>query len=151
MIPVQAVLVLNADLGPLHRVSLRHAIRMLCRQVAEVHEAEPDIRFATFGGMPTVVRLVRYIVTKWRYSAGPAWSRPGVIRRDNGHCGYCGKASGHTVDHVIPTSKGGRNTWANTVAACDHCNQRKGDRTPAEAGMVLIHKPMAPTWASMAR
>jgi hypothetical protein len=41
---VEHVLVLNADLGPLHRVSLRHAIRMLCRQVAVVHEAEPDIR-----------------------------------------------------------------------------------------------------------
>jgi hypothetical protein len=40
--PVTAVLVLNADLGPLHRVSLRHALRMLFRQVAEVHEAEPD-------------------------------------------------------------------------------------------------------------
>ena len=39
---MEAVLVLNADLGPLHRVSLKHAIRMLFRQVAEVHEAEPD-------------------------------------------------------------------------------------------------------------
>jgi hypothetical protein len=36
-----AVLVLNADLGPLHRVGLRHAIRMLVRQVAVVHEADP--------------------------------------------------------------------------------------------------------------
>jgi 5-methylcytosine-specific restriction endonuclease McrA len=147
---MQAVLVLNADLGPLHRVSLRHAIRMLCRNVAEVHEAEPDIRFQMFGGMPKAVRLIKYIVTKWRYSEGPAWSRPGVIRRDHGHCGYCGRASGTTVDHVIPTSKGGRNSWTNTVAACDLCNQRKGDRTPAEAGMVLLIKPAAPTWASMA-
>jgi hypothetical protein len=45
---VDAVLVLNADLGPLHRVSLRHAIRMLCRQVAVVHEAEPDIQLGVF-------------------------------------------------------------------------------------------------------
>jgi hypothetical protein len=54
--PVDAVLVLNADLGPLHRVSLRHAIRMLRRQVAVVHEAEPDIRLGVFP-MPRVVRL----------------------------------------------------------------------------------------------
>jgi hypothetical protein len=147
---MQAVLVLNADLGPLHRVSLRHAIRMLCRQVAEVHEAEPDIRFATFGGMPTVVKLVRYVVTKWRYTAGPAWSRPGVLRRDKYVCGYCG-GRGTTVDHILPTSRGGKNTWQNTVAACDPCNQRKGDRTPAEAGLVLRDKPVAPTWASAAR
>jgi 5-methylcytosine-specific restriction endonuclease McrA len=147
--PVDTVLVLNADLGPLHRVSLRHAIRMLCRQVAEVHEAEPDIRLGIFP-MPKVVRLVRYIVTKWRYSQGPAWSRAGVAARDGGACGYCG---GHatTVDHILPRSRGGKNTWLNTVAACGSCNQRKGDRTPAEAGMRLRCEPATPTWAALAR
>ncbi len=143
---MQAVLVLNADLGPLHRVSLRHAIRMLCRKVAEVHESEPDIWLGPFP-MPRTVRLVQYVVTKWRYSAGPAWSRPGVLARDNKVCGYCGSHNGRTVDHVTPTSRGGRNSWQNTVACCDPCNQRKGDRTPAEAGMVLRFKPYAPTWA----
>ena len=146
---MDTVLVLNADLGPLHRVSLRHAIRMLCRQVAEVHEAEPDIRLGVFP-MPRVVRLVRYIVTKWRYSKGPAWSRSGVISRDRGTCGYCG---GHatTVDHILPRSRGGKNTWLNTVAACGGCNQRKGDRTPAEAGMRLRYEPTAPSWATLVR
>jgi 5-methylcytosine-specific restriction endonuclease McrA len=145
---MQAVLVLNADLGPLHRVSLRHAIRMLCRQVAEVHEAEEHIRYGPWP-MPTVVRLVKYVVTKWRYSAGPGWSRPGVLNRDGRRCGYChGRAS--TVDHVLPTSRGGRNTWQNTVASCDPCNQHKGNRTPQEAGMALRTKPIAPTWASLA-
>lgn len=146
---MQGVLVLNADLGPLHTVSLRHAIRMLCREVAEIHEAEPDIRYSHWGGMPRVVKLIKYIVTKWRYTAGPAWSRPGVLRRDHYQCGYCGR-TGTTVDHVVPTSKGGRNTWTNTVASCDSCNQRKGDRTPAEAGMPLQFKPIAPTWAALA-
>lgn len=147
---MQAVLVLNADLGPLHRVSLRHAIRMLCRGVAEVHEAEPDIRYGPWG-MPTVVKLVRYIVTKWRYTAGPSWSRAGVLRRDNFTCSYCNSRTGITVDHVIPTSKGGKNTWTNTVASCDSCNQRKGNRTPQEAGMILLVKPQAPTWATLKR
>src|SRR5262249_56140191 len=81
--PIDAVLVLNADLGPLHRVSLRHAVRMLCRQVAEVHEAEPD-RLIGVWPVPRVVRLVRYVVTRWRYTGGPAWSRSGVMARD-GH------------------------------------------------------------------
>jgi 5-methylcytosine-specific restriction endonuclease McrA len=145
---MQAVLVLNADLGPLHRVSLRHAIRMLCRGVVEIHEAENHVRLGPWP-MPKVVRLVKYIVTKWRYTAGPAWSRPGVLNRDNRRCGYCnGKAT--TVDHVTPTSRGGRNTWQNTVASCDPCNQHKGNRTPAEAGMTLRSKPIAPTWATLA-
>jgi 5-methylcytosine-specific restriction endonuclease McrA len=53
------------------------------------------------------------------------------------------------VDHVLPPSRGGRNSWANTVASCDGRNQRKGDRTPVEAGMVLQVKPTAPTWAAL--
>ncbi|MDQ7909764.1 HNH endonuclease [Phytohabitans sp. ZYX-F-186] len=142
------VLVINADLGPLHRVSLRHAVRMLVRRVAEVHEAQPDRLIGVYP-VPTVVRLVRYVVTKWRYTAGPAWSRPGVLARDDRRCGYC---DGHatTVDHILPRSRGGRNTWSNTIAACDGCNQRKGDRTPAEAGMRLRFEPATPTWASLA-
>jgi 5-methylcytosine-specific restriction endonuclease McrA len=117
------------------------------RQVAEVHEADPD-RLIGVWPMPRVVRLVRYVVTKWRYTAGPAWSRSGVLARDGHRCGYCG-GEATTVDHVTPASRGGRNTWLNTVAACGGCNQRKGDRTPAEAGMVLRTKPSAPTWASL--
>lgn len=142
------VLVLNADLGPLGRVSLRHAVRMLFREVAEIHEAEPD-RIIGVWPLPRVVRLVRYVVTRWRYSAGPAWSRPGVLARDGHRCGYCGTHA-TTVDHVLPRSRGGRNSWTNTVAACDPCNQRKADRTPREAGLVLRVKPYAPTWATLA-
>jgi len=70
------VLVLNADLGPLHRVSLRHAVRMLVRRVAEVHEAQPDRLIGVYP-VPTVVRLVNYVVTRWRYSRGRAGRAPG--------------------------------------------------------------------------
>jgi 5-methylcytosine-specific restriction endonuclease McrA len=144
---VNAVLVLNADLGPLHRVSIRHAVRMLCREVAVVHEAEPDRRLGVFP-MPRVVRLINYVVTRWRYGGGPVWSRAGVLQRDGHRCAYCG---GHatTIDHVLPRSRGGRNTWLNTVAACGGCNQRKNDRTPAEARMPLRVTPTAPTWAAL--
>ena len=142
------VLVINADLGPLHRVSLRHAIRMLVRQVAEVHEAVPDRLIGVFP-VPAVVRLTRYVVTKWRYTTGPAWSRPGVLARDQRRCGYC-PATATTVDHIVPRSRGGRNTWRNTVAACVPCNQAKRDRTPAEAGMRLRLVPRAPKWSELA-
>lgn len=142
-----SVLVVNADLTPLHRVSLRHAVRMLCRQVAEIEESEPDIRFGIWP-MPKIVRLLRYVVTKWRFTDGPAWSRFGVLNRDSRKCGYCG-GRGTTVDHVVPQARGGKSTWVNTVAACNACNQRKADRTPAEAGMTLLFKPHAPSWATM--
>ncbi|MEE6263750.1 HNH endonuclease [Plantactinospora sonchi] len=143
------VLVINADLGPLHRVSLRHAVRMLVRRVAEIHEAEPDRLIGVYP-MPKVLRLVRYVVTRWRFSAGPAWSRAGVFARDDRRCAYCG---GHasTIDHVLPRSRGGRNTWSNTVASCGGCNQRKADRTPGEAGLVLRFEPSTPSWATLPR
>lgn len=139
------VLVLNADLGPLHRVTFKHAIRMLFRQIAEVHEAVPDQRVGVWP-MPTTVRLVRYVVPRWRYTAGPRWSRTGVLRRDGHRCAYCG---GHaaTVDHVTPRSRGGADSWTNTVAACAVCNHAKADKTPAEAGLVLRTRPYTPTWS----
>jgi len=122
---------------------------MLVRRVAEIHEAQPD-RLMGIYPMPTVVRLVRYVVTRWRYTTGPAWSRQSVLARDHHVCVFCG---GHatTVDHILPRSRGGKNTWLNTAAACDGCNQRKGDRTPAEAGMSLRFEATTPSWASLAR
>ncbi|SCE74582.1 5-methylcytosine-specific restriction endonuclease McrA [Micromonospora viridifaciens] len=145
---MDAVLVINADLGPLHQVTVQHAIRMLCRRVAEIHEAEPDQVIGIFP-VPRVVRLVRYVVTRWRFSAGPAWSRGGVLRRDGRRCAYC-DAPASTIDHILPRSRGGRNTWKNTTAACYECNQRKGDRTPAEADMPLRREPVTPTWVALA-
>jgi 5-methylcytosine-specific restriction endonuclease McrA len=144
---VDAVLAINADLGPLHRVSIKHAIRMLCRQVAVVYEAEPD-RLLGIYPLPRVVRLVRYVVARWRYTSRPPWSRRGVMQRNHYRCAYCGR-TGTTVDHVVPQSRGGPNTWTNTVAACGGCNQRKGDRTPAEARMRLRLTPATPTWAML--
>jgi 5-methylcytosine-specific restriction endonuclease McrA len=145
---MSAVLVLNADFGPLQRVSLRHAIRMLFRQVAVVHECQPDRQIGVYP-MPTVVRLVSYVVTRWRHSRGPAWSRAGVLARDRHTCAFCGGAAS-TVDHVLPRSRGGGNEWLNTVAACGRCNNRKGDRTPTEARMPLRFTPYAPSWSTPA-
>lgn len=146
---VDTVLVLNADLGPLHWVSLKHAVCMLFRNVAVVHEAEPDRLFGIYP-RPRILRLISYVDTRWRRSARPNWSRSGVLERDGRRCGYC---EGHatTVDHIVPRSRGGGNTWTNTVAACDRCNQRKGCRTPIEAGMRLRLEPTAPTWAALIR
>ncbi len=143
------VLVLNADMQPLQRVPLRHAVRMLVRAVAEVHEAVPDRLIGVFP-VPTAVRLVRYVFARWRHSRTPAWSKRGVLTRDGRACGYCERRA-DTIDHVLPVSRGGRNSWENTVAACSPCNQRKANRTPAEAGMVLRTLPAAPTWAHVAR
>jgi len=65
--------------------------------------------------------------------------------RDRNTCQYCHAALAPrslTLDHVVPRSRCGASTWENLVACCFACNNRKGDRTPEEAGMPLIRKPM---------
>ncbi|SHF79288.1 HNH endonuclease [Streptoalloteichus hindustanus] len=141
------VLVLNASYEPLHTVSVRHAIRMLVRQVAVVEEAIEGHTLGDFP-VPRVLRLLRYISMRWRYGRAPGWSRRGVLVRDGKRCAYCGRP-GDTVDHVLPVSRGGRSEWLNTVCACAPCNGRKRDRTPQEAGMRLLRHPKVPNWQDL--
>ena len=56
------------------------------------------------------------------------------------------RARSLTRDHVLPLSKGGRDTWENVVTACFHCNSRKGNRTPQQANMPLLAVPYRPSW-----
>ena len=70
-----------------------------------------------------------------------------LYARDRHLCAYCGhqfKDYALTIDHVLPRSRGGKNTWVNTVAACKPCNTAKADRTPEEAHMHLLFVPYAP-------
>jgi len=73
-----------------------------------------------------------------------------LFRRDGHMCLYCGRPHHDeelTRDHVIPISRGGRDHWANVVAACRRCNTHKGGRTPEEAGMPLLAIPYIPNLA----
>jgi hypothetical protein len=141
------VTVLNADLTVLHTVSLNHAVRMIVRGVAEVHEAADE--FIGVFIRPISVRLLKYVVTTWRYQRQPKWSKSGVLRRDGYLCAFCGSGKATTIDHIIPRAHGGKNTWKNTVAACSPCNNKKRDRTPEQAGMPLLIKPRVPEWTDL--
>ena len=144
-----SVIVLNASYEPLHTVSIQHAIRMLVREVAVVEEAHGERTIGPFP-VPRVLRLVRYVVTHWRYAAGRMkYSKHGVLRRDKFRCAYCGLENADTMDHVQPRSRGGRTEWLNAVAAHASCNERKGNRTPNEAGMPLLWQPWVPTRAEL--
>ncbi|MDR3415210.1 MAG: HNH endonuclease [Nevskia sp.] len=73
-----------------------------------------------------------------------------LFQRDRNLCLYCGSqfhVSELTRDHVVPASRGGSSAWENCVTACRHCNQRKDDRTPEEAGMKLLAVPYTPNLA----
>jgi 5-methylcytosine-specific restriction endonuclease McrA len=82
-----------------------------------------------------------------RYEA--RFSRQSILERDRSICQYCGARlprSQLTVDHVLPQSRGGGECWENLVVACMPCNVRKGNRTPEEANMPLLRKPIRPAW-----
>jgi 5-methylcytosine-specific restriction endonuclease McrA len=76
-------------------------------------------------------------------------NRRNLLLRDENTCQYCGKSmppSQLSVDHVVPTSRGGSGrSWENQVIACRRCNGRKGNRLLSEAGMRLVRSPRALT------
>lgn len=77
------------------------------------------------------------------------FSRQSIFERDNHTCQYCGTQlpkSQLTIDHVVPQSRKGADTWENLTVACVPCNVRKGNRTPDEAGMRLLRPPSKPAW-----
>ncbi|MDQ2953029.1 MAG: HNH endonuclease, partial [Chloroflexota bacterium] len=72
-------------------------------------------------------------------------TRKEVLQRDDHTCQYCGKRGNDlTLDHVMPRHRGGQHTWENVVAACRHCNHKKGGRTLAESKMQLLRVPRRP-------
>lgn len=95
--------------------------------------------------LPSVVQLTKYVFVKFKRSADEH-SRvtfPAILERDKRTCGYCGSFA-NTVDHIVPKSRGGKETWGNCIAACGPCNNWKADRTPEEAGMELLWPPKVP-------
>ena len=102
--------------------------------------SSPSVTFK----LPSVIVLktvVKFI------SRGIRPSRKNILWRDKNQCQYCGvieTPNDMTIDHVIPRSRGGGNTWSNLVTCCKKCNQKKRDRTPEEANMSLLNKPRRP-------
>lgn len=137
-------LVLNAGYEPLAVVPFRRALTLVLAGKAVVLVAD-DLPVMSAGlaslPRPAVVVLTRYV--RIPHQRRVPVSRRGVLRRDDHRCVYCGRAAS-TVDHVLPRSRGGRDTWENLVAACLPCNGRKGDRTPSELGWAMSVRPRAP-------
>lgn len=137
------VLVLNASYEPINVCAARRALILVLKGVAITEEhasiAVHSAREAML--LPSVIRLIDYrrIPHQTR-----ALSRKNILMRDRYTCQYCHKSPPVvelTLDHVIPRSRAGETTWENLVACCHSCNNRKGNRTPEEAGMRLARAP----------
>ena len=103
-----------------------------------VHTVRGPIR------VPTVIVAVNFAkVPKKR----PKLSAKNIRERDGNRCQYTGRVlhpDEGSLDHVLPRSRGGRDTWENLVWSCKEVNARKGDRLPHEAGLKLLSVPRAP-------
>lgn len=141
-------LLLSQGYEPIKVISWRRAITLLTLGKVEVIEAyDNEISAATLViKIPAVVRLLRAFR---RHNKPVRFSRINIFARDGYRCLYCGAKrliSELTYDHVVPRAQGGKTTWDNIATCCVSCNHKKGNRTPAEARMVLRHAPAQPTW-----
>ena len=82
----------------------------------------------------------------WRQA--PALSNAKLFARDRFVCAYCAgrfEADELTREHIVPTSRGGLDTWMNCITACRPCNGHKANRLPEEARLSLHYLPYVPS------
>lgn len=139
-------LVLTRDFAPLSVIDWRRAVTLVFEGKAKVIEVHD--RFIGHRTLDMRVPSVISLTKPFRRPRKPAkFSRTNVYARDSWNCQYCGERKRNdelTYDHVLPRSRGGQTRWDNIVTCCSPCNDRKRDRTPAEAGMVLLRRPTQP-------
>lgn len=166
------VLVLNKHYMAIRVVGARRAFSLLFRQLAEVvfleegrysnynfeswcelsqlkRTFEPDGYdwVSTVNIYVAVPRIIRLLFYDRLPRNEVKFNRRNIFARDRNRCQYCGKkfpTDELSLDHVIPRSSGGKAEWKNIVCACTSCNVKKGGRTPWQAGMELIQKPVKP-------
>jgi len=166
------VLVLNRMYMAVHVIPVRRAFGLLYRELAEVIHLEQGtfanynfqswreisesrcvakqpyddwVRAVNFEiQVPRVIRLLAYDRLPKQHVH---LNRRNVLARDEHRCQYCGRVfPAHllSLDHVVPRSRNGLTTWENVVCACLACNMKKGGRTPQEARMRLVRRPLKP-------
>ena len=120
------------------------------REISQLKaEFEPDgfdwihtVRFQI--AVPRIIRLLAYEKLPRQEVK---FNRRNIYARDGNRCQYCGKRTSTTelsLDHVVPKSQGGHSTWENVVCCCVRCNVKKGGRTPDQAHMHLVARPVKP-------
>ena len=138
------VLVLNSTYEPVNVCSARRALVLLLKGRAEsLESATQQMRSerACYAA-PVVIRLNEYVHVP--RPEGRRFSRRAILARDGYRCQYCGSTRHLTIDHLVPRSRGGTNSWDNMVTSCSACNVRKGASLPSEIGMAPSRMPRPP-------
>jgi 5-methylcytosine-specific restriction endonuclease McrA len=166
------VLVLNKHYMAIRVIGVRRAFSLLFRNQAEVvscdegiysnydfeswrqlselrqaFEANDHDWISTVNFDIAVPRIIRLLFYDRLPQGLVKFNRRNIYARDRNHCQYCGKkypSPELSLDHIIPRSMGGKTTWDNIVCACTKCNVKKGGKTPQQARMKLITRPVKP-------
>lgn len=169
-----SVLALNRNFAAVHVISVQRAFCLVWKGSAEIidfdgghymsydfdgwqensqlkkaleasDDTEDWIRAVNFEiQVPRIIRLLSYDRIPRNCVK---FNRRNIFLRDEHCCQYCQKRFPRqqlSLDHIQPRSRGGNDSWENVVCACLKCNVRKGGRTPQEAGMSLMKKPVKP-------
>lgn len=161
------VLLLNRHFAPVSVATVRRSFVLLYGGAARAVDGDGETYdFETWAsmpvrstddGIPTVSGKIRVprVLHLLRYDRTPRASvrltRRNLMIRDQYQCQYCGRRPNQrdlNVDHIVPRSRGGVDSWENLVVSCRVCNLRKGRRTPVEAGMSLLSTPHRPRWST---
>lgn len=140
------VLVLNSDYQAITICSIDRAFILVYQNKADMVTARDDRKLRSKNETfecPSIIRLKHYVQLPYRKIH---LSRYNVFRRDGHMCVYCGSKKDLTIDHVVPKSAGGRDTWENLVTSCQPCNAKKGSLSLSEAGLTLDDKPFRPSF-----
>ena len=155
---IPRILRLNIAGQPVDWVNWQEAVCLYAREIVIWTLGDPVLRVrgghSRLDGSQSSLDVHSIIACDGRVMAQPKGVPPltneALFRRDLSVCLYCGGtfADGDlTRDHVVPGSRGGRDTWDNVVAACRRCNHHKGNRLPQECGMELLALPYVPNFA----
>jgi hypothetical protein len=140
-------LLLNDNFQIIAFITEKKAIKLLLKGKAEMLSGWIGRKIYSSNGFiehPATLKMKYHVALR---PTKLIFSRKLVLRRDEYTCCYCYKKYKHTnltIDHVIPKSVGGINSFTNCVTACISCNRKKRNRTPEQAGMVLKIQPSAP-------
>ena len=138
------VLLLNHNYEPMGIISAKKAVILYYMQKVEIVERHDvnlySVHFVI--PLPSVIRLLYFVRIPFKRVD---LTRHNILRRDGYRCQYCGTSKTPlTIDHVIPKTKGGQDTWENLVCACVKCNNKKGNRSPEQMNMALLTQPKRP-------
>lgn len=139
-------IILNGDFTFLNTVSWQRALKLYLTGKTEVLKSSERVIRCVSGSeiaIPLVMKLIKVIRLIYKHRV--PYSKRNIMVRDGHECVYCGTTKRLTIDHMVPSSRGGKSSFENCVTACQPCNNKKNDRTPSEAKMFPRKKPYCPT------